>query len=150
MDLNKVMLIGRLVRDPELRSLPSGRSVATFSIATGRNWTDQQGQKQKQTEFHNIVMWGKIGEIAHQYLHKASKIYIEGRLQTREWTGQDGVKRYRTEIIADNMIMLDSKPGVGMSEQSYEKDNNQINNFSNAPSAEEVIEEEIKVEDIPF
>lgn len=151
MDLNKVMLIGRLVRDPELRSLPSGRSVATFSVATGRTWVDQQGQKQKQSEFHNIVMWGKIGETAHQYLHKASRIYIEGRLQTREWTGQDGVKKYRTEIVAENMIMLDGKPGTGMPETSFGGGEQSLNSFSaGATNPQEVIEEEIKVEDIPF
>lgn len=147
MDLNKVMLIGRLVRDPELRSLPSGRSVATFSIATGRVWTDQNGQKQKQTEFHNIVMWARLGEIAHQYLRKASKVYIEGRLQTREWTGQDGVKRYRTEIVAENMIMLDGKPGTGDSNFGGVNSGSEI---SGVGSPQEVIEEEIKVEDIPF
>ncbi len=74
MDLNRVTIIGRLTRDPELRSLPSGKSVATFSVATGRVWTDAQGQKQKQTEFHNVVMWGKLGETASQYLHKASRL----------------------------------------------------------------------------
>lgn len=143
MDLNKVMLIGRLTRDPELKSLASGRSVVSFSVATGRQWTDAAGQKQKQTEFHNVVAWGKLAETIHQYLHKASRIYVEGRLQTRDWTGQDGIKRYRTEIIADSMIMLDSKPAISGS--------------SGTPvfSAEEPVmaappEEEIKVEDIPF
>ncbi len=150
MDLNRVTIIGRLTRDPELRTIPSGKSVASFSVATGRAWSDAQGQKQKQTEFHNIVMWGKLGEIAGQYLHKGSKIYVEGRLQTRDWAGQDGVKRYRTEIIAENMIMLDAK---GME--------NSGGGFSSGPSTmgsapsydegpQEVIEEEIKVEDIPF
>lgn len=147
MDLNRVTLLGRLARDPELKSLPTGKSVATFAVATGRVWTDQQGQKQQQSEFHNIVMWGKMAEVAHQYLRKGSRIYVEGRLQTRDWTGQDGVKRYRTEIVSDNMIMLDSKgsnPGtapVGAAPSGS----------SAVPSpAEEVVEEEIKVEDIPF
>ena len=146
MDLNRVTLIGRLTRDPEVRSTPSGRSVATITVATGRTWTDQAGQKQKESEFHNVVMWSKLAEIAGQYLRKGAKLYVEGRLKTRDWTGQDGVKRYRTEIIADNMIMLDgpSKTGSGFAAGQ-----------SNAPSyvAEEpqaVIEEEIKVEDIPF
>lgn len=148
MDLNKVMLIGRLTRDPELRSTPSGKSVASFSIATSRQWTDAQGQKQKQSEFHNIVVWGKLADVAQQYLRKASQVYIEGRLQTRDWTGQDGVKRYRTEVVADNFIMLGSKPAGTSS-------------FTNAPSSpsepsyqdmppQEVVEEQIKVEDIPF
>ena len=154
MDLNKVMLIGRLTRDPELKSLPSGRSVCTFSVATGRAWTDAQGQKQKQTEFHNIVMWGKLGEIANQYLRKASKTYIEGRLQTRDWTGQDGIKRYRTEVVADEMIMLDSRP-VGSGESYSPVAPNSAPTayepvYQSPSVASEVIEEEIKVEDIPF
>src|SRR5210317_85441 len=107
MDLNKAMIIGRLTRDPELRTTPSGSSVASFSLATNLVWTDQQGQKQERVEYHNIVAWRKLADICGQYLRKGSKIYIEGRLQTRDWEGQDGVKRYRTEIIADNMIMLD-------------------------------------------
>jgi single-strand DNA-binding protein len=146
MDLNRATLIGRLVRDPELRSIPSGKSVATISVATGRSWVDTNGQKQQQSEFHNIVLWGKMAEIANQYLRKASRIYIEGRLQTREWTGQDGVKRYRTEIIAENMIMLDGRGTTSNSgTASFAPPTSSV---SNPP--EEVIEEEIKVEDIPF
>src|SRR3989344_3127662 len=110
MDLNKVMIIGRLTRDPELRNTPNGKSVATIGLATNRIWIDANGQKQKQSEFHNVVMWGKLAEICNQYLRKGGKMYVEGRLQTREWTGQDGVKRYRSEVVGDNMIMLDSRP----------------------------------------
>jgi single-strand DNA-binding protein len=148
MDLNRATIIGNMTRDPELKSLPTGKSVATFSVATNRVWTDAQGQKQKSAEFHNIVMWGKLAEIANQYLKKGRKVYIEGRLQTRDWTGQDGVKRYRTEIVADNMIMLDGNRGGDVSSASAPM-------ISSAPSqsaepAKEVIEEEIKVEDIPF
>ena len=94
MDLNRVMIIGRLTRDPELKNTPTGKAVATIGLATNRVWIDANSQKQKQTEFHNIVLWGKLGEIANQYLRKGGKVYIEGRLQTREWTGQDGVKHY--------------------------------------------------------
>lgn len=146
MDLNKTMLIGRLTRDPELRTTPSGKSVCTFSVATGRVWTDAKGQKQKQSEFHNVVVWGKLADTAGQYLRKASRIYVEGRLQTRDWTGQDGIKRYRTEVVADSFIMLDSKPASSGGAAS----------FGNEPAymppsgPPEVIEEEIKVEDIPF
>ncbi len=151
MDLNRVTIIGRLTRDPELRTIPSGKSVASFSVATGRAWTDGSGQKQKQTEFHNIVMWGKLGEIAGQYLRKGSKIYVEGRLQTRDWAGQDGVKRYRTEIIAENMIMLDAKGMDGGTNTGFSGGSAAMNS---APSYDEqppeVVEEEIKVEDIPF
>lgn len=147
MDLNRVTLIGRLTRDPELRSLPSGRSVVSFSLATGRVWTDAQGQKQKQTEFHNVVMWGKLAETANQYLHKASQLYLEGRLQTRDWTGQDGVKRYRTEIVADNMIMLGGRAVAGGAVSAPVGED-----ITYAPEnkPQEVVEEEIKVEDIPF
>jgi single-strand DNA-binding protein len=112
MDLNKVQIIGRLTRDPEVRTTPGGQNVASFSVATGFTWTDQSGQKKEQTEFHNIVAWRKLGDIVGQYLKKGSQVYIEGRLQTRSWEGQDGKKNYRTEIIAENMIML-GRPGAG-------------------------------------
>lgn len=150
MDLNRVSIIGRLTRDPEVRSTPSGKSVASFSVATGRNWTDAAGQKQKETEFHNLVLWGKLAEIAGQYLRKGAKVFMEGRLKTREWTGQDGVKRYRTEIIVDNMIMLDgpSHGGGSASTGSGPSSNNAPSYVNDEPSP--VIEEEIKVEDIPF
>ncbi len=148
MDLNKVMVIGRLTRDPEVRSTPSGRSVASFSVATGRQWTDANGQRQKQTEFHNVVAWGKLAETAQQYLHKASRVYVEGRLQTRDWTAQDGSKRTRTEIIADSFIMLDGKPmGEGT---SYSAPAGSAPAYVPNAAPEEVVEEEIKVEDIPF
>src|SRR3989338_9215017 len=157
MDLNKVMIIGRLTRDPELRSLPSGRSVASFGVATSRQWTDAQGQKQKQTEFHNVVAWGKLAETAGQYLRKASQVYVEGRLQTRDWVGQDGIKRYRTEIIADSFIMLGSRPAGDYTPASsasapvYQPvDAAPAFAAASGPAPAEVVEEEIKVEDIPF
>lgn len=150
MDLNRATILGRLTRDPELKSLPSGKSVATFSVATSRAWTDQSGRKQSQAEYHNVVIWGKMAEVAGQYLRKGSRIYIEGRIQTRDWTPQDGIKRYRTEIIADNMIMLDSK-GSGGGTMSSSSSSGLGGGLSSAPMvSEEVVEEEIKVEDIPF
>lgn len=152
MDLNRATIIGRLTRDPELRSLPTGRSVASFSVATGRVWTDANGQKQKQTEFHNVVVWAKLAETAAQYLKKASRIYVEGRLQTRDWTGQDGAKRTRTEIVCDSFIMLDGKPS-GDAVHSSNTAASAPNSFGSAPASagpQEVVEEEIKVEDIPF
>ena len=110
------MIIGRLTRDPEIRTPPNGASVASFSVATSFNWTDKNnGQKKEQTEFHNVVAWRKLSEIVGQYLKKGSQVYIEGRLQTRSWEGQDGKKNYRTEIVADNMIML-GRPGQGTSQ----------------------------------
>jgi single-strand DNA-binding protein len=144
MDLNRATIIGRLTRDPEVRSTPSGKSVSSITVATGRTWTDQAGQKQKETEFHNVVLWGKLADIVGQYLRKGAKVYMEGRLKTRDWTGQDGVKRYRTEIIADNMIMLDSPSGRSAMPMASTGDNYASNDSG------PVIEEEIKVEDIPF
>ena len=126
MDLNKVMIIGNVVRDPELRSLTSGQAVANFSIATNLVWTDQSGQKQQKAEFHNIVAWRKLGEICAQYLRKGTKVYIEGRLETREWTGQDGAKRQKTDIVADNMIMLDRVGGSGGGQSGYGAPSNQF------------------------
>lgn len=109
MSLNKVQLIGNLTRDPEVKQIPGGQTVATFGVATNLTWTDQSGNKQTKTEFHNIVAWRKLAEICGQYLRKGGKVYVEGRLQTRDWEAEDGTKRYRTEIVADNMIMLDRK-----------------------------------------
>jgi single-strand DNA-binding protein len=112
MNLNKVFLVGRLTQDPEVKTTTSGQTVASFSMATNRNWTDQSGQKQEQTEFHNIVVWRRLAEIAGQYLKKGQTLLVEGRLQTRNWTGQDGVKRYRTEVIAEN-FQMGPRPGGG-------------------------------------
>ncbi len=169
MNLNKAMIIGNLTRDPEIRNTPAGATVATFTVATNLVWNDQSGQRQEKVEFHNIVAWRRLGEICGQYLKKGSKVYIEGRLQTRDWVGQDGVKRYRTEIIAENMIMLDrfGADSANSSSQysaptnptppnestiSPEEPTNaetKIDNFAtqgkDAPE-----EEEIKVENIPF
>ena len=106
MDLNKVMIIGNVTQDPEVRTTSQGQNVCTYSVATNLTWTDQSGQRQTRPEYHNVVAWRKLADICAQYLTKGKKIYVEGRLQTRNWEGQDGVKRYRTEIVADNMIML--------------------------------------------
>lgn len=114
MDLNKTMIIGRLTRDPELKTTPGGASVCQLGIATNFVYTNQQsGQKVENVEYHNVVLWRKLGEIAAQYLKKGQRVYIEGRLQTRSWDGPDGKKNYKTEIIADNMIMLDGGRGEG-------------------------------------
>ncbi|HYO12321.1 MAG TPA: single-stranded DNA-binding protein [Thermoanaerobaculia bacterium] len=119
--VNKVILIGNLGRDPEVRSTPSGQPVASFTLATSRRWRDKNGQRQEQTEWHNIVVWGKQAEIAGQYLTKGKQVYIEGRLQTRSWDDrQTGEKKYRTEIVADMFQMLgqrgtDFEPHAGPS-----------------------------------
>jgi single-strand DNA-binding protein len=108
--LNKATLIGNLGKDPELRYTNSGVPVATFSIATNEQWKDSDGNTQERTEWHNIVAWQKLAEICAEYLKKGSKVYIEGRIQTRSWDDKNtGQKRYMTEIVANDMIMLDSK-----------------------------------------
>ncbi|HKH48154.1 MAG TPA: single-stranded DNA-binding protein [Thermoanaerobaculia bacterium] len=112
--LNKVLLIGNLGKDPEMRSLPSGQPVASFTLATSRRWRDKNGQKQEQTEWHQIVIFGKQAEIAGQYLTKGKQIYVEGRIQTRSWDDRtSGEKKYRTEIICDNFQMLGGRGGGG-------------------------------------
>jgi len=108
--VNKVILVGRLGKDPELRSIPSGTSVAKFSLATDERFTDKSGEKQERTEWHNIVAWGKLAEICGQYLRKGKLVYIEGSIRTDSWDDKEtGVKKYRTEIIANTMQMLDKK-----------------------------------------
>lgn len=104
MNLNKVFLLGRLTQDPETKTTSSGQTVCSFGLATNRIWTDRETkQQQKQTEYHNIVLWRRLAEIASQYLKKGSLVLIEGRIQTRSWQDQTGTKRYRTEVVADNM-----------------------------------------------
>src|SRR3989339_1611505 len=110
--LNKVILIGNLTRDPELRYTPSGTAVCTFGLATNRSWTTQTGETREETEFHRIVAWNKLGELCSQLLSKGRKTYVEGRLATHSWTAQDGSQRTTTEIVIDDMIILDSKKVV--------------------------------------
>jgi len=111
--LNKVMLIGNLTRDPELRYTPQSTPVCTIGLATNRSWTDSQGQRQEETEFHRLVAWNKLAELCSQLLFKGRKIYVEGRLQTRNWTTQDGQERTTTEVVIDDMIVLDSRRKEG-------------------------------------
>lgn len=155
LSLNKVMLIGNLTRDPETRTTTAGQTVSSFSIATSRSWKDQAGQLQERTEFHSIVAWGKLGELCSQYLAKGRKAWIEGHLQTRDWTGEDGVKRYRTEIIAENVLFLDRAP-AGSAPNAF-----QSNTPAGAPMQPSMPQAsdplppsfddtEIKVENIPF
>jgi single-strand DNA-binding protein len=108
--VNKVILIGRLGKDPEIRSTPSGTSVAKFTIATDERWTDKSGEKQERTEWHNIVAWGKLAEICGQYLRKGKLVYIDGSIRTESWDDKEsGQKKYKTTIVADTMQMLDKK-----------------------------------------
>src|SRR3989338_6805775 len=114
MNLNKVLIVGRLTADPQLRQTPSGQSVASVRVATNRTWTDKSGQKQEAAEFHNVVLWGRQAEIASQFLTKGSLMLVEGRLQTRSWEGQDGQKRWTTEVVCERM-QLGPRPGGGFS-----------------------------------
>lgn len=118
MNLNKAIIVGNLARDPEMRSLPSGQPVASFVVATNRFYNDQQGQKQKQAEFHNIIAFGRLAEIAKQYLNKGSLVLIEGRIQTRSWQSQSGEKKYRTEIIAEKMQLGPRRAEAEQEEQA--------------------------------
>lgn len=142
------MIIGNVTRDPELRATATGQNVCSFGIATNQQWTDAQGQKQQRAEYHNIVAWGKLAEICGQYLGKGRKVYIEGRLQTREWETPDAQKRQRTEIVAENMILLDRKdvsgapPRVSSPAMSPEP--------TMSPIDKSIGDNEIRLEDIPF
>ena len=163
MNLNKAMIIGNLTRDPEVRTTPQGAPVASFTVATNQVWNDKDGNKQERAEYHNVVAWRGLAEVIGKYLNRGSKVYIEGRLQTRDWEGQDGVKRYRTEIVADNMIMLDTKGGSG----GGSSNNNSGNSYSQPAASHDLPtiqaddgpsnysggsgnDDEINIEDIPF
>lgn len=115
--LNKVLLIGRLGKDPEIRYTPDGSPVANFSLATSENWTDKSGTRQERTEWHNIVAWRKLADLSKRFLTKGRQVYIEGRIQTREWDDRDGNKRRTTEVIANQMVLLGSRSEGG--ESSY-------------------------------
>jgi len=144
MNLNKALIIGNLTRDPEVRTTPSGQNVTSFGVATNRRWTNKAtGEKKEQVEYHNIVCWGRLAEIAGQYLKKGSKIYVEGRLQTRSWDDQTGVKKYRTEIVGENLIMLDRKSAAPAATPAAPAD-------ETAQPEPPAGEPEINVEDIPF
>ena len=111
--LNKVMIIGNLGKDPEIRATSSGQSVATFSLATSEKFKNKSGELEERTEWHNVVLWGKLADIAGQYLTKGKSVYIEGRIQTRKWEGKDGHDRYTTEIVGDKLQMLGGKGEKG-------------------------------------
>ena len=162
--LNKVQLIGNLTRDPELRYTPSGSAVCTFGIATNRTWTTDSGEKREEVDFHNIVAWRKLAELCSQFLTKGRKVYVEGRLSTRSWTGQDGQQKSRTEVVIDDMILLDNRQsGSGQqasrSEDSEEsepevheeqptKPKKEVKKEEKEP--EESADEEVAPDDIPF
>jgi single-strand DNA-binding protein len=131
--VNKVILVGNLGRDPEVRYMPNGEAVCNFSIATTENWKDKSGVKQEKTEWHNIAMYRRLAEIAGEYLKKGRPVYIEGRLQTRKWE-KDGVTRYSTEIIADQMQMLGSKNDNAGGGASYDGGQSAPDDFNQAPA----------------
>ncbi len=157
--LNRVQLIGNLTRDPELRYTPSGTAVCSFSLATNRSWTTDTGEKHEETEYHRIVAWNKLGELCSQFLVKGRKVYVEGRLSTRSWTTQDNQQRTTTEIVIDDMILLDNKgQSAGASEPAHEEA--APSRKANVPTKHEEkeekresqsgAEEEISPDDIPF
>lgn len=151
MNLNKVFIVGNLTRDPELRQTAGGQAVCSFAVATNRRFTDKSGQKQEQTEFHNIVAWGRQAEIINQYLHKGSSLLVEGRLQTRSWQDQQGVKHWKTEIVAEQ-IQLGPRSAGGNASSAMASN---TESRGSAPEPTPVIEipdegEEIDVKDIPF
>lgn len=153
--LNRAQLIGNVTRAPEVR-LAGSQKVATFGVATNFSWKDQTtGERKDKAEFHNVVAWRKLAEICEQYLRKGSKVYIEGRIQTRDWEGEDGVKRYRTEIVVENMIMLDKKGDavsapVSNNEEAADRPQRNVKVEKKASKEEQPQEEEVSIDDLPF
>jgi single-strand DNA-binding protein len=161
--LNKVMLIGNLTRDPEMRYTPQGTAVCTFGVATNRNWTTESGEKKEDVEFHNVVAWNKLAEICSNLLKKGRKVFVEGRLATRSWQGQDGTQKQRTEVVISDMVILDRKddseggsidiPEAGMESQVPPEEVSEKPAKKATKKAEEKEDqktEEVGEEDIPF
>jgi single-strand DNA-binding protein len=151
MSVNKVILVGRLGRDPETRYTSSGQAVCNFTMATDETYKDRAGERQKRTEWHRIVVWAKQAEIAQQYLHKGSLIYLEGRIQTRQWDDREGQKRTTVEIVANTFRMLGGRSeaaavGAGAGGGSADADVH----TTPAPAADEAPTPEVSDEDIPF
>ena len=151
--LNRAQIIGNLTRDPEVRSLPSGQSVVNFAVATNRRWKDKDGNFKEDTQYHDVSVWGRLGELASQMLAKGKKVYVEGRLSTSSWEGTDGTKRQRTEIVADSFIPLSPKDSTGFdttaaiaNEGSDEKE---AKPKTDKPKKDEP-GDEINLDDIPF
>jgi single-strand DNA-binding protein len=139
MSVNKVILVGNLGRDPEVRATPSGQSVCNFTLATTERFTDRAGQQRDQTEWHNVVVWGKQADLCGQYLKKGRQVYVEGRLTTRQYEAKDGTgKRYRTEVVAQRVQFLGGRPSAGL--------DNGVSDFSSGPDAPPPVDDE----DIPF
>ncbi len=152
MYLNRAIIIGNLTRDPELRSLPSGQKVVSFSVATDRVWNDKTGARQQATEYHNIVVFGRQAETSAQYLRKGQNVLVEGRIQNRSWDAQDGTKKYRTEIVADRVQFGQKREGGNGSFTNTSGVAKSDTKTKDTNSSEEIAypEEEINPEDIPF
>jgi len=151
MYLNKAIIIGNLTRDPEERALPSGTKVATFSVATNRIYTDKEGQRQEDTQFHNIVVFGRQAETSAQYLKKGQQVTVEGRLQTRSWDDQQsGQKKYRTEIVADRVQFGQKAGGGGSADSGGTQEQNKDAQKQNTGEQIEYPQEEINPDEIPF
>jgi single-strand DNA-binding protein len=166
--LNRAQLIGNLTRDPELRYTPNGTAVCSFGLATNRSWKTDAGEKHDEAEFHNIVAWNKLAELCSQFLVKGRKVYVEGRLATRTWTGQDGAQRNRTEIVISDMILLDSNRGTsgaavtpadpvesvgpeeGKAKAKKEDTSSEVKTIAKKEVAEPEPTEEVVPDDIPF
>ena len=150
MNLNKVFIIGRLTADPQLRSTPSGQSVATFSLATNRTWMGKDGQRKEESQFHNIVAWGRQAEVANQFLKKGSMALVEGRLQTRAWQDNQGQNRKTTEIICER-LQLGPRAGGGFGGGAKSSPAPEVKDEEVKEVLPEInIDEEIKAEDVPF
>jgi single-strand DNA-binding protein len=157
MYLNKALIYGNLTRDPEMRALPSGIQVASFSVATNRVWKDKNGAKQESADYHNVVVFGRQADIVGQYLKKGSGVFVEGRMQTRSWDGKDGEKKYRTEIVADRIQFGPRSGGNGpsassgapKSESSHSQTSSKVDKNEGIDTIQ-YPEEEINPEDIPF
>ena len=147
--VNKAILVGNLGRDPELRQTPNGQSVVNFTLATSENWTDKSGERQERTEWHRIVAWGRTAEMCNQYLSKGRTVYVEGRIQTREWEDKDGNKRYTTEVNAQTVNFIGPRTDGGGGSTSYPgRDENQA---SSAPANNPPMDSAPPVDDdIPF
>jgi len=145
MNLNKALILGRLTADPEARSLPSGQAVSNFSLATNRVWNDKDGNRQEATEFHNIVLFGRLADVANQYLNKGKMCLIVGRIQTRSWEGKDGQKKYRTEIIGEELQL---GPRMQGDFSGAKPSRPQSKKQEKEPETDD--EGEVDVEDIPF
>jgi single-strand DNA-binding protein len=156
MNFNKVFILGNLTRDPELRTTPAGQSVASFGVATNRIWNDKNGQRQTEVEFHNVVAWGKLAETASRYLSKGKLVFIEGRLKTRSWTDQGGVRHSRTEIIAQNFQLGPKGSDEGSSRANLsDREGTDIEAPADLDSINEsdipvISEDEISIDDLPF